>query len=181
MKWMYRVRTQSILTWSLSSWSCLERDSTRPLVLSRLVLRSRNSFWSFSASSEHSDMARIRGNQSSFLFWGGDTFNLCFYILRNLTVKSKSNLTDFRFVYKTSFMSGSYLDHFIDVAFRARKLGRIFNFYEDNEVEVVPQIVFHSEMLLERNCLVVEGSSLQTEECNAWWTSHAEDAGFTNL
>ena len=55
-----------------------------------------------------------------------------------------------------------YLDHFVDVALRACELGRVFDFDEDNEVEVVPHVVLGPDVLLERHVLVVEGLPLQT-------------------
>ena len=55
-----------------------------------------------------------------------------------------------------------YLDHFVDVALRACELCRVFDFDEDNEVEVVPHVVLGPDVLLERHVLVVERLSLQT-------------------
>ena len=43
----------------------------------------------------------------------------------------------------------SHLDHLVDITFRTSKLCRIFNLDQHYEVEVVPQVVFHTEVLLE--------------------------------
>ena len=56
-----------------------------------------------------------------------------------------------------------YLDHFIDVAFGTSKFGRVLHFDQHDKIKIVPQVVFHSEMFLERNCFVVKGPALQTE------------------
>ena len=56
-----------LLTWSLSSDSCLERSFTMRLVDSRCACKILISFCSLSPSSLARDMALIRGNQSSCL------------------------------------------------------------------------------------------------------------------
>ncbi len=50
----------------------------------------------------------------------------------------------------------------MDVAFWARKFRGIFDFDQDNKVEVVPHIVFHTSVLLKCDVLVVKSFSFQT-------------------
>ena len=50
----------------------------------------------------------------------------------------------------------------MNVALRPRELGRVLNFDEDDEVEVVPHVVLVPHVLLKRHVFVVEGLPLKT-------------------
>ena len=53
-------------------------------------------------------------------------------------------------------VSGHYLHHLMDVAFRSSKFCWVFYFDEDNEEKIVPHIVLSSDMLLKCDILVVK-------------------------
>lgn len=55
----------------------------------------------------------------------------------------------------------THLDHFGNMTFRACELCGIFDFDQDDEVEIVPHIVLVTNVLIERDTLVVELGSLQ--------------------
>ena len=50
----------------------------------------------------------------------------------------------------------SYLDEFMDVTVGSGEICGVLEFEEDDEVQIVPHVVFLVAMLLERNSLVVK-------------------------
>ena len=55
----------------------------------------------------------------------------------------------------------SHLYHVVDVALGAGELGGVLGLDEDDEVEVVPHVVLHADVLFVRDVLVVERLALQ--------------------
>lgn len=67
------------------------------------------------------------------------------------------------FVYAKSLFF-NYLDHGVDVAFRASELGRVLDLDQHNEVEVMPHVVLTLDVLLEADGFVVERRPVQACE-----------------
>ena len=55
----------------------------------------------------------------------------------------------------------TYLDARVDEAFRARELGLIFDFDQDEKVQIMPHVVLDLGVLVERHGLVVELGSVE--------------------
>ena len=71
-----------------------------------------------------------------------------------------------------TLVSKSNLNHWIDIAFRSSELSWIFDSNENNEVQVVPHVVFLVAVFLKRNCLVVERCSFQACTENLYTKTH---------
>ena len=56
----------------------------------------------------------------------------------------------------------SYLDHFVNVTFGSSEFGGILDFDENDEVKVMPHVMFRPRVLLKRHVLVVKCFTLQT-------------------
>ena len=71
-----------------------------------------------------------------------------------------------------TLVNKSNLNHWIDIAFRSSELSWIFDSNENNEVQVVPHVVFLVAVFLKRNCLVVERCSFQACTENLYTKTH---------
>lgn len=56
----------------------------------------------------------------------------------------------------------TYVDHRVHVAFGSGELSWIFDPNQHDEVQIMPHVVFILNVLLEANCFIVEGGSIQS-------------------